>query len=79
MQNYQTAAERIELLKTRISKAQAAIQLNRRDAKANIERQAKAEWAISLCACQVVNKCLDTISCIIWNCFTINPTMGKPT
>lgn len=54
---YQTAAEKIELLKMRIGKAQDAIQLQRREAKANVLRRAKAEWAISICTRQVM-KCL---------------------
>ncbi|KAL2501167.1 putative U-box domain-containing protein 50 [Forsythia ovata] len=42
-------AERIEVLKLKIQRAEDAIQLNRKEANVNKERRAKAEWAISLC------------------------------
>ncbi|KAL2550607.1 putative U-box domain-containing protein 50 [Forsythia ovata] len=45
----QSGAERIEVLKLKIQRAEDAIQLNRKEANVNKERRAKAEWAISLC------------------------------
>ncbi|XP_057961875.1 putative U-box domain-containing protein 50 [Malania oleifera] len=44
-----SVAEKIEGLRIKISKAYETIQLNRKEAKDNAERRAKAEWAISLC------------------------------
>lgn len=45
----QTAAEKIDSLKRKLKEAQKTIQSKRIEAKANAERQAKAERAILLC------------------------------
>nr|GLL18920.1 putative U-box domain-containing protein 50 isoform X1 [Ipomoea trifida] len=45
-----TTKERIEALKAKIREVQEVVQLNKKEAKAIVERQAKAEWAIRLCA-----------------------------
>ncbi|XP_019185661.1 PREDICTED: putative U-box domain-containing protein 50 isoform X2 [Ipomoea nil] len=45
-----TTKERIEALKAKIREVQQVVQLNKKEAKAIVERQAKAEWAIRLCA-----------------------------
>ncbi|THG12734.1 hypothetical protein TEA_026861 [Camellia sinensis var. sinensis] len=42
-------ADKIERLKIKITSAQNVIQLKRKEAKANVERHARAEWAICLC------------------------------
>ncbi|XVF61504.1 hypothetical protein PTKIN_Ptkin08bG0135200 [Pterospermum kingtungense] len=42
------AAEKMEALKSKINEAYETIQLKRKEAMANAERQAKAEWAITL-------------------------------
>ncbi|GFY90779.1 U-box domain-containing protein kinase family protein [Actinidia rufa] len=44
-----SVADKVEILKIRIREAQNVIQLKRKEAKANVERQARAEWAICLC------------------------------
>ncbi|TKY69960.1 putative U-box domain-containing protein 50 [Spatholobus suberectus] len=44
-----SAAEKIEILKNKLNEAQKTIQLKRKEAKDNIERHAKADWAICLC------------------------------
>ncbi|XP_057501255.1 putative U-box domain-containing protein 50 [Actinidia eriantha] len=44
-----SAADKIEALKVKITKAHDMIQLKRKEAQANIERHTKAEWAICLC------------------------------
>ncbi|KAH7851594.1 hypothetical protein Vadar_013895 [Vaccinium darrowii] len=49
IQENMSAADKEELLKVKIKKAQEIIQLKRKEAQANIERHAKAEWAISFC------------------------------
>ncbi|PRQ48467.1 putative transferase, protein kinase RLK-Pelle-RLCK-IXb family [Rosa chinensis] len=38
-----------EDMKTKLKEAQGTIKLKRKEAKANVERQTKAQWAISLC------------------------------
>ncbi|XP_027360013.1 putative U-box domain-containing protein 50 [Abrus precatorius] len=43
------AAEKIEILKNKLNEAHKTTQLKRKEAKDNIERHAKAEWAICLC------------------------------
>ncbi|XVF15302.1 hypothetical protein REPUB_Repub09cG0139400 [Reevesia pubescens] len=43
------AAEKMEALQSKIDEAHETIQLKRKEAKANAERHAKAEWAIILC------------------------------
>ncbi|XAR73496.1 Non-specific serine/threonine protein kinase [Bertholletia excelsa] len=43
------SADKVEMLKTKIREAHSIIQLKRTEAKENVERQARAEWAISLC------------------------------
>ncbi|XP_059624137.1 putative U-box domain-containing protein 50 [Cornus florida] len=47
------AAEKIEVLKMRIAKAHEVIRLKRKQAKEDVERQTRAEWAICLCARRV--------------------------
>ncbi|XP_059624135.1 putative U-box domain-containing protein 50 isoform X2 [Cornus florida] len=47
------AAEKIEVLKMRIAKAHEVIQLKRKQAKDDVERRTRAEWAICLCARRV--------------------------
>lgn len=42
-------ADKIERLKIKITSTQNVIQLKRKEAKANVERHARAEWAICLC------------------------------
>lgn len=49
----QGGAEKIEVLKAKIREAQKIKQSKREEAKANLERHAKAEWAISLCNLRV--------------------------
>lgn len=44
-----STAEKIELLKNKLNEARKTIELKRKEAKENIERRTKAEWAISLC------------------------------
>ncbi|RZB92948.1 putative U-box domain-containing protein 50 isoform X1 [Glycine soja] len=44
-----SAADKIEILKNKLNEAQKIIQLKRKEAKDNIERHTKAEWAICLC------------------------------
>ncbi|KAL6959500.1 hypothetical protein U1Q18_039650 [Sarracenia purpurea var. burkii] len=44
-----SAAENIEALENRIRKAREEIQLKREEAKENVERHARAEWAICIC------------------------------
>ncbi|XP_030528255.1 putative U-box domain-containing protein 50 [Rhodamnia argentea] len=46
-------AEKTEALKRKIEEARQTIQLKRKESKENIERQSKAEWAISLCNGQI--------------------------
>ncbi|XWS41659.1 hypothetical protein CRYUN_Cryun17cG0101300 [Craigia yunnanensis] len=43
------AAEKMEALHSKIDEAHETIQLKRKEAKANADRHAKAEWAIILC------------------------------
>ncbi|CAK9168164.1 unnamed protein product [Ilex paraguariensis] len=43
-----SVAEKIEVLKIKIGKAQERIQLKRSEAKSNMERHSKAQWAISI-------------------------------
>ncbi|EOX91927.1 U-box domain-containing protein kinase family protein, putative [Theobroma cacao] len=43
------AEEKMETLQSKIDEAHETIQLKRKEAKANAERHAKAEWAIILC------------------------------
>ncbi|KAE9613338.1 hypothetical protein Lal_00027757 [Lupinus albus] len=47
--NKSTAAEKIEILKSKLDEALKTIQLKRKEAKENIERQEKAQWSICLC------------------------------
>ncbi|KAA8530751.1 hypothetical protein F0562_005481 [Nyssa sinensis] len=47
-----SAADKIKVLRSKICKARKVIQLKRREAKANVERQARAQWAICLCTCR---------------------------
>ncbi|KAG5067839.1 hypothetical protein GLYMA_01G022600v4 [Glycine max] len=44
-----STAEKIEILKNKLNEGQKTIQLKRKEAKDNIERHTKAEWAICLC------------------------------
>lgn len=70
MRQCQSAADKVELLKVKIKKAQEMIQLKRKEAQANIERHAKAEWAISLCTRQVLTQLLNSSFCdVILNTF----------
>ncbi|RDX81710.1 putative U-box domain-containing protein 50 [Mucuna pruriens] len=43
------AAEKIEMLKSKLNEAKRTIELKRKEAEDNKERHAKAEWAICLC------------------------------
>ena len=43
----------MEALQNKIDEAHETIQLKRKEAKANAERHAKAEWAIILCNTRV--------------------------
>ncbi|KAK7309582.1 hypothetical protein RJT34_06429 [Clitoria ternatea] len=45
-----STAEKIEILKKKLNEAHKTIQLKRKEAKDNIERHTKAEWAICLCS-----------------------------
>ncbi|KAL2349012.1 hypothetical protein Fmac_003012 [Flemingia macrophylla] len=47
--NVVSAAEKIEILKNKVNESHETIQSKRKEAKENIERQTKAEWAICLC------------------------------
>ncbi|KAJ7943737.1 Kinase family protein [Quillaja saponaria] len=44
-----SVAEKIEILKGKLNEARKTIQLKRKEAKANLERHAKAEWVVCLC------------------------------
>lgn len=44
-----SAAEKIEILKNKLREARKTIQLKRKEARHNLERHTKAEWAICLC------------------------------
>lgn len=48
-QENMSVADNTEMLKAKITKTRDFIQLMRKEAKVNIERCAKSEWAISLC------------------------------
>ncbi|KAF7829278.1 putative U-box domain-containing protein 50 [Senna tora] len=48
-----SGAEKIQILKTKLNEAHKTIQLKRKEAKDNLERHAKAEWAICLCNTRV--------------------------
>ena len=50
----QSTAEKIEILKNKLNEGQKTIQLKRKEAKDNIERHTKAEWAICLCNSRVI-------------------------
>ncbi|XP_016201066.1 putative U-box domain-containing protein 50 isoform X1 [Arachis ipaensis] len=44
-----SATEKIEILQNKLNEAQMTIQMKRKEAKDQIERRTKAEWAICLC------------------------------
>lgn len=50
---FQIAESGMESWKTKLKEAQETIKLKRREAKANVERQSKAQRAISLCNLRV--------------------------
>ncbi|XLR57832.1 uncharacterized protein [Arachis hypogaea] len=45
----QSATKKIEILQKKLNEAQMTIQMKRKEAKDQIERHTKAEWAICLC------------------------------
>ncbi|XVE86871.1 hypothetical protein DITRI_Ditri18aG0070100 [Diplodiscus trichospermus] len=50
MTNFDTnAAEKKEALQSKMDEAHETIQMKKKEVKANVERQAKAKWAITLC------------------------------
>jgi len=59
----QRTAEKIEMLKNKLNESRKTIELKRKEAKENIERRTKAEWAISLCNSRVIFK---TSLYILW-------------
>lgn len=52
----QSAAEKIQILKNKLDEAHKTIELKSKEARENIERQEKAEWAICLCNSRVIFK-----------------------
>jgi len=44
------------MLKNKLNEARKTIELKKKEAKENIERRTKAEWAISLCNSRVIFK-----------------------
>lgn len=50
----QSAAEKLEILKDKLNEAYKTIQMKRKEEKVNLERHAKAEWAIYVCNQRVI-------------------------
>ncbi|XLS51507.1 hypothetical protein HN51_012184 [Arachis hypogaea] len=50
----QSATKKIEILQKKLNEAQMTIQMKRKEAKDQIERHTKAEWAICLCNSRVI-------------------------
>lgn len=50
----QSAEEKLEIVIDKLNEAYNTIQMERKEEKDNLERHAKAEWAIYICSRQVI-------------------------
>ena len=50
----QTAEEKLEIVIDKLNEAYNTIQMKRKEEKDNLERHAKAEWAIYICNRRVI-------------------------
>ena len=64
VQELQISGDRVEDLKKKIQEARTLIESNKNAVEAEVDRQAKAQWAISLCNTRVSSYCGKSITCI---------------
>lgn len=51
----QSAGDTVEMLRIKIGRARDVTESKKKEAKANVERNARAEWAICLCTRRVIS------------------------